>query len=270
MKECSVDGCCRKYHCKGYCSYHYHLLKRTGSLVKKGPVNDDICLIDDCCNQAAKRGMCNKHYMKWYKENHTRTKKCSVDGCDTIAHVKGYCDKHYQRFLKTGDPLGNSRNREHDDFCSVPGCGRKFFAKGYCLKHYRKKYQYTYKRSARGRVVNNLNTQKRRAAKKSSPINDFTEKCWREVLREFDNSCAYCGETCVKLTQDHVIPISNSGCNTKLNIVPACGHCNSSKNAANLSDWYPNQTFYSKDRYEHVLRWMGYAFDDEKIQLKLF
>jgi 5-methylcytosine-specific restriction endonuclease McrA len=57
---------------------------------------------------------------------------------------------------------------------------------------------------------------------------------WREIKRQFHNVCAYCGipeSVTVKLTRDHLIPVSKSGLHTKENIVPACQPCNAKKGA---------------------------------------
>jgi 5-methylcytosine-specific restriction endonuclease McrA len=64
---------------------------------------------------------------------------------------------------------------------------------------------------------------------------DFTFDQWLEVISEFDCKCVYCGRSDVKLTMDHVIPISKGGPHTKDNIVPACRSCNSKKGAKDPS-----------------------------------
>jgi 5-methylcytosine-specific restriction endonuclease McrA len=64
---------------------------------------------------------------------------------------------------------------------------------------------------------------------------DFTFDQWLEILVEFGHKCVYCGHSDVKLTMDHVIPISKGGLHTKDNIVPACRSCNSKKGAKDPS-----------------------------------
>ena len=51
---------------------------------------------------------------------------------------------------------------------------------------------------------------------------------WELKLKEYDYRCAYCKGK-VKLTTDHVIPITRGGANFISNIVPACKSCNSQK-----------------------------------------
>lgn len=60
--------------------------------------------------------------------------------------------------------------------------------------------------------------------------NNFTLTAdeWKQIKRQFKYRCAYCGEK-KPLTRDCIIPISKGGSYTKLNVIPACIHCNCSK-----------------------------------------
>lgn len=78
-------------------------------------------------------------------------------------------------------------------------------------------------------------------------------KEWECILYIFDNSCAYCGSSS-NITIDHVTPIANGGFNVPSNVVPACIHCNSSKNASDMLTWYKKQPFFSSERLELILR----------------
>lgn len=40
MKVCSVEGCNKKHHAKGFCSNHYHIHKRQEKR-KQGLIEDD-------------------------------------------------------------------------------------------------------------------------------------------------------------------------------------------------------------------------------------
>ncbi len=66
-----------------------------------------------------------------------------------------------------------------------------------------------------------------RAALYSS--SDFTFEDWESILEEHCHLCAYCLKSGVPLTMDHIEPISKGGSHTRMNIVPACRSCNSSK-----------------------------------------
>ena len=82
------------------------------------------------------------------------------------------------------------------------------------------------------------------ARKRGAEISDITIKQWRVILKEYDNKCAYCGTSGDNLEQDHVVPVSKGGNDTKSNIVPACKPCNSSKKDKLLEDW--KRTHYFK------------------------
>jgi len=71
--------------------------------------------------------------------------------------------------------------------------------------------------------------QARRRANKLAVVNDLTIQEWEEILETFNHSCAYCLRSDVKITMDHMHPISKGGAHTKWNIVPACKNCNSKK-----------------------------------------
>ena len=81
---------------------------------------------------------------------------------------------------------------------------------------------------------------------------------WKETLEYFDNSCAYCGST-GKITQDHIVPVSGGGLNTKYNLVPACLSCNCSKGGRPLVQWYMKQPFATEERLQKVLDFMQKA-----------
>ena len=70
---------------------------------------------------------------------------------------------------------------------------------------------------------------RRRAWKATAPINDFSAEQWQELLRAFENACAYCELKNLKLTVDHITPLSKGGSHTLHNIVPVCKSCNSTK-----------------------------------------
>lgn len=101
-----------------------------------------------------------------------------------------------------------------------------------------------------------LYNQIRRARKKQLPAT-LTKEQWSAIKDYFNNSCCYCGRN-LQLTQDHFIPLSKQGEYTLNNIVPACQHCNCSKNDSYFEDWYVKQPFYSPKREKSVLEFLGY------------
>lgn len=59
---------------------------------------------------------------------------------------------------------------------------------------------------------------------------------WQEIKHKFNYTCPSCGkkEPEIKLTVDHIIPVSKGGTNNKENIQPLCISCNSKKWAHNI------------------------------------
>lgn len=84
---------------------------------------------------------------------------------------------------------------------------------------------------------------------------NFSRNDWEDCLKYFSNECAYCGSK-HDITQDHVVPVSNSGKYEKYNIIPACRKCNSMKCNSEMLTWFRNKTFYTKDRERKILSYI--------------
>lgn len=103
--------------------------------------------------------------------------------------------------------------------------------------------------------------KKNRYHRERSVEQGFTIDDWHNCKSLFENSCAYCGEFTNDLTQDHFIPVSKNGGYTLDNIIPSCRSCNSSKCNTDFEDWYCWQEFYSIDREDFLLEYLGYELD---------
>ena len=68
-------------------------------------------------------------------------------------------------------------------------------------------------------------------AKKKSNGGDYTLKEWQKLKKIFKYTCPFCfrKEPGIKLTVDHILPISLGGTNYITNIQPLCHSCNSGK-----------------------------------------
>lgn len=73
----------------------------------------------------------------------------------------------------------------------------------------------------------NKNRNARRRARK--PIGTVSAAEWSAVKAKHAHRCRYCNEKSLRLTMDHVVPISAGGAHHVGNIVPACRPCNSRK-----------------------------------------
>lgn len=76
-------------------------------------------------------------------------------------------------------------------------------------------------------------------------------------LEFFHYECAYSG---VPLTDgyhlDHITPVSKRGENNIHNIVPCLPIINLQKATRDFETWYPQQSFYSEERYNKILEWI--------------
>jgi len=85
----------------------------------------------------------------------------------------------------------------------------------------------------------------------------LTDEEWQDTLKEFNYSCAYCGEK-TELEKEHFIPVSKDGGYTVDNMLPACLKCNRSKYNNDFFEWYPDYEFYDEEREIHILNYLGY------------
>ena len=92
IKQCSIEGCDRSVHGRGFCSKHYNRWHRWGDPQMVMPRG---------------RPMGRKY----------DGVACSVNGCERQATSRGWCYRHYANWLRTENPLGlqaekpSSKNR---------------------------------------------------------------------------------------------------------------------------------------------------------------
>lgn len=72
--------------------------------------------------------------------------------------------------------------------------------------------------------------ERRRASKMEAPRNDLSHPQWVEIQELQGHRCYYCKKRCKgKLTQDHILPLSQGGSHTLQNVIAVCRSCNSRK-----------------------------------------
>ena len=76
---------------------------------------------------------------------------------------------------------------------------------------------------------------------------DLTIEEWHAILDFYGHKCLCCGRDDVKLTIDHVIPISNGGKHSADNIQPLCGPCNSRKKDKHID--YRKEKYHAPSSY---------------------
>lgn len=78
-------------------------------------------------------------------------------------------------------------------------------------------------------LARNVSWTKRYRARKTKNGGKFTQAEWRALCERYGNKCLCCGKDDVKLTCDHVIPVSHGGSSNIDNIQCLCHPCNCSK-----------------------------------------
>lgn len=68
----------------------------------------------------------------------------------------------------------------------------------------------------------------------------YTQEQWEKLCSFFDG-CPKCGKKDVKLTADHIIPVTLGGTNTIDNIQPLCLSCNVKKSNLYIVDYRPRE-----------------------------
>lgn len=117
-------------------------------------------------------------------------------------------------------------------------------------------YNITRKLTKRKSVTKFLNNTKHRTGE----FNTYNLQDWKDAMIHFRGACAYCGQKQsrrIKLTRDHVVPVTAQGPTTRENIVPACSRCNSSKSNFDYELWFKKQKFYNKEQYDLLMEWVN-------------
>jgi hypothetical protein len=81
----------------------------------------------------------------------------------------------------------------------------------------------------KGGYERKLFLNRRRKASKKANGGSHTFEEWNDKLIQFNQSCAFCFRTNIRLTADHILPLSKGGSDDIENIQPLCQRCNSIK-----------------------------------------
>lgn len=83
-------------------------------------------------------------------------------------------------------------------------------------------------------------------------------KDWKDAMLHFNGCCGYCGRKQsrrIKITKEHVVPVSKGGLTIRSNVIPACSTCNCSKGDREMEDWFKRQKFYRPEQLALIRRW---------------
>lgn len=163
--------------------------------------------------------------------------------CSRKCRSKNYYDKYYTHFkwkkLKSCEICGS----EYMPQKSVSHtCSRKCCSKRNRIIHKDEKRIYDKNWQKKDRKDNPekyrfRTKQRRNLLRESSGLSgkkfnsDFTLSIWEQMKQECNYTCKICKkcEPEIKLTIDHIIPLSKNGRHSKENIQPLCHSCNSRK-----------------------------------------
>lgn len=69
MRVCAIEGCERKYYCRGYCIAHHARWRNGADMSKPIAIRNPerLCTVDGCENPHNAKGLCAAHYFKGKK-----------------------------------------------------------------------------------------------------------------------------------------------------------------------------------------------------------
>ncbi len=169
---------------------------------------------------ARQNGLKHFYTNKKCKNGHLSKRFVSNNGCAEClnAHCKIYYSKN-KSYFKEKDAkwlkLNAHKNRERSRIWRINNL------------QLARSMDKRYKKNNKEKV--SFDTIKRRRRKTS--LGEFTFKEWEHIKKLYKYTCLSCKKTKphIKLTQDHVIPISKGGSNSAENIQPLCRVCNCKK-----------------------------------------
>lgn len=119
------------------------------------------------------------------------------------------------------------------------------------IKEKKKLYHTTFVGSNKAK----LRKHKRRSLMSELPVG-FKVSDWKDCLKHFGNSCAYCGSL-EQIEQEHFVAVNGGGGYTKDNIITACLKCNRNKHDHDFFKWYPSSENYCEERKRKILEYLN-------------
>lgn len=177
-------------------------------------------------------------------------------------------EKYRQYYEANADKIRHRRKEQRKNLPKVNKKKQSLKMKRYyeANKERLREYARCYRKTEHGRLIELKAKHRRKARERNLPAT-FTEKEWERCKQHFDNKCAYCGRRPKVFHQEHFIPVSKGGGYTKQNIVPSCQECNLKKHNLSFGEWYPNYKYYSKEREEKILTYLGYENNYQQLSI---
>ena len=160
-----------------------------------------------------------EHNRLWKARNRQRVKEYNLKYyLEHSEYYKQYRKKYYQNNKDKFRGYDKKRNKtEHRKAC--------------CLQ-WKKEHK---------EVIRFIN--KRRKYIKKNAIGNHTLQEWNMLKEKYNFICVSCKkqEPEIKLTADHIVPLSKGGSNYISNIQPLCVSCNSSKHIQTINYLFPSK-----------------------------
>lgn len=190
-KACTVDDCqsASRSAFATLCEMHYGRIRRSGTLDARECLEE----MGECyqCHVGLESGtFCS---LRCYTRHRRNIDESEIMNCN-------FCQKEMPR----------SQFRADKKFCSVNCASRK----RYHDSEDKDKY---------------FATSRKSRAKRKGAEGSFTTEEWKSLCDYWDWTCLRCGRCDVKMSVDHVIPLSKGGTNYISNIQPLCLKCNLEK-----------------------------------------
>lgn len=188
-------------------------------------------------------GLCNRCYFKFY---YIPTKRvCKSCGKLTFPYTKYSCRKCYDKAKRsTPEYREKHRNEMREAYHANIDAARAKSNAYYHSEHGKLIVQRVNRKSAikradrihaynkeyrsKNRAKINAGIKNYKAKVRSLPY-DLTPEQWENILKFYENRCAYCRKRSKVFHKEHKIPVTRDGPYSASNIVPSCPDCNSRK-----------------------------------------
>jgi 5-methylcytosine-specific restriction endonuclease McrA len=187
---------------------------------------------------------------EWRPVERFRTRLLSRDGYDSIcreccnAASRAWRAKNKDRVAELNREFYESHREERLDYHRQYRQSHKDYFKREIIKFRQENPDYHRTNMRKWARANpdkiKARDHARRIFKMGQP-NSFTAAEWKALKERYKHTCLRCGrrEPEIKLTADHIVPISRGGAGTIDNIQPLCRACNTAKHD-NTIDYRPN------------------------------
>lgn len=141
---------------------------------------------------------------------------------------------------KPGNRLGSKMSDSHKEKMRIVNIGNKNASN-------KKGWRAVFRKTDDKKYVSWINNKRNRMKRCSDGSHTFGE--WETLKAQYNWMCPCCKrkEPEVKLTEDHIIPISKGGSDNIENIQPLCGSCNSKKSNKIIKKYMNN---IMEEKYE--------------------